>query len=37
MKVRYIANNGRLMDTIEKFYIYRETKHSNSNQWQKHC
>jgi len=29
MKVLYITNKGRLMDTIEKFYIYKETKHSN--------
>jgi len=29
MKVLYINNKGRLMDTIEKFYIYKETKNSN--------
>ena len=26
MKVLYITNKGRLTDTIEKFYMYKETK-----------
>jgi ferritin-like metal-binding protein YciE len=25
----HITNKRRMMDTIEKFYIYRETKHNN--------
>ena len=29
MKVIYMTNKGRLVDTIEKFYIYKE-KHNNN-------
>jgi hypothetical protein len=26
MDIIHVANNGRLLDTLEKFYIYRETQ-----------
>jgi len=29
MKVMYSTNKGRLMDTIEKFYIYKVTRDNN--------
>jgi len=29
MEILYITNKGRLMDTIEKYYIYKETKNGN--------
>ena len=29
MEVVYIAKKGRMLDTVEKFYIYRETKRDN--------
>jgi len=29
MEILYITNKGRLMDTIEKYYIYKETKNCN--------
>jgi len=29
MGIIHITNKGKMMDTIEKFYIYRETKLSN--------
>jgi len=25
----HIANKGRMLDTLERFYIYRETQHDN--------
>jgi len=29
MDIIHVTNNGRLMDTLERFYILRETKISN--------
>ena len=29
MSTIYITNKGRLMDTLEKYYIFRETKRDN--------
>ena len=29
METVYITNNGQMMDTLEKFYIFRETKTNN--------
>ena len=29
MEILYITNKGRLMDTIEKYYSYKETKNGN--------
>ena len=29
MEVIHVAKKGRMLDMLEKFYIYRETKHSN--------
>jgi len=29
MDVIYFARKARMLDTLEKFYIYRETKHGN--------
>jgi len=29
MEVLYITKKGNTMDTIEKFYIYKETKNGN--------
>jgi len=29
MEILYITNNSRLMDTIEKYYIYKETNNGN--------
>ena len=29
MDMIHITNKGRMMDTIEKYYIYRETKLNN--------
>jgi len=29
MEILYINNKGRLMDTIDKYYIYKETKNGN--------
>jgi len=29
MDIIHITNKGRMMDTIEKYYIYRETKLNN--------
>jgi hypothetical protein len=29
MDTLYTTNKGRMLDTLEKFYIYRETKRSN--------
>jgi len=29
MDIIYIAGKGRILDTLEKFYIYRETKCNN--------
>jgi hypothetical protein len=29
MDIIHITNKGQMMDTIEKFYIYRETKLNN--------
>jgi len=29
MEATYVTNKGKLMDTLERFYIYRETKINN--------
>jgi len=29
MNVIHYARNGKMLDTLEKFYIYRETKNGN--------
>jgi len=29
MEILYITNKGRLMDPIEKYFIYKETKNGN--------
>jgi len=29
MDTVHVTNNGRLMDTLQKFYIFRETKFNN--------
>jgi hypothetical protein len=29
MEVTQVAKKGRMFNTLEKFYIYRETKHGN--------
>ena len=29
MEILYITKKGRTMDTIEKYYIYKETKNEN--------
>jgi hypothetical protein len=29
MEMIHISNNSKMMDTIEKFYIFRETKWNN--------
>jgi len=29
METVYITNKGQMMDTLEKFYIFRETKINN--------
>jgi hypothetical protein len=29
METPHITNKGRMMDTLERFYIFRETKHNN--------
>jgi hypothetical protein len=31
MDILHITNKGRMLDTLEKFYIYRETKRNNQN------
>jgi len=29
MEVTHVAKKGRMLDTLEKFYVYKETKHGN--------
>jgi hypothetical protein len=29
MEVVHIARKGKMLDTLEKFYMYKETKHGN--------
>jgi len=29
MGILYVANKGRILDTLERFYIYRETQCNN--------
>jgi hypothetical protein len=29
IETMYVTNKGKLMDTLERFYIYRETKINN--------
>jgi hypothetical protein len=29
MEVIHVAKKGKMLDTLEKFYIYKETKHGN--------
>jgi hypothetical protein len=29
MKIIHFARKGKMLDTLEKFYIYRETKNGN--------
>lgn len=36
MYILYVGNKGRHLSTIERYYIYLETK-IKSDKWQKHC